>query len=125
MSIGRFWLGETGSESLFHPDGFSLTIEDFELNREGRVANGDLVIDRIAVKKRFRIAYTTAVGQTALDELISLYTTGTTQALSLIVDDDAAVQTTYSVKFRPFSRTRMLTQDIWLWNPITFALEEI
>jgi hypothetical protein len=29
------------------------------------------------------------------------------------------------VKFRPFSRVRMLTKDRWLWEPVTFQLEEV
>lgn len=122
---GRFWLGETGSEILFHPDGFSISTERFEINREGRVANGDLVIDVIAQKKKFTIAYTTLVGQDALDELVSLYEAGTTTPLSLILEDAAGVMTTYAVKFRPFTHIQMLRKDIWLWEPITFVLEEV
>jgi len=122
---GRFWIGLAGSESLFHPDGFALTIEDFEIAREGRVANGALVIDVIAVKKRFTISYTTAVGKDALDELVGLYAIGVDQVLSLIVEDEDGGLDTYTVKFRPFSRVRMMTADTWLWNPITFMLEEV
>jgi len=125
VSIGRFWLGESGSEALFHPDGFTITVEDFEIAREDRVANGDLVIDVIAVKKKWKIAYAAAVGQVALDELIGLYDLGTVDPLSLIVEDDAGATTTYVVKFRPFKRTRMTPRSEWLWEPITFTLEEV
>lgn len=124
-ATGQFWLGESGSETLFQPDGFSITIEDQEFAREGRVANGDLVIDVLAVKKKFTIAYTTAVGQDALDELVSIYTTGVTTPLSLILEEEDESTTTYTVKFRPISRTRMLAKDTWLWNPVTFQLEEV
>jgi len=124
-ALGRFWIGEAGSEALFHPDGFSLQIEIFELNREGRVANGDLVIDRIATKRRFTIAYTTAVGKDALDEVVALYTLGVSAPLSLIVEDEDGGLDTYTVKFRPFTRVRMLAADTWLWNPVTFMLEEV
>jgi len=122
---GRFWLGPSGSESLFQPDGFSLSIEDFEINREGRVANGSLVIDRIATKKKFTISYTTAVGQDALDDLVALYTLGVSAALSLIVENEDASTSTYTVKFRPFTRVRMLAASSWLWDPVTFTLEEV
>ena len=39
--------------------------------------------------------------------------------------DTVVTTTTYVVKFRPFSRVRMLTQDRWLWEPVTFVLEEV
>jgi len=124
-SAGRFWLGLAGSESLFSADGFAVQVEDFEIAREGRVANGDLVIDVIAHKKKFTISYTTAVGQTALDALWAIYHAGVSAALSLIIEEEDATTTTYTVKFRPFSRVRMLTKDIWLWNPVSFELEEV
>jgi hypothetical protein len=125
-SAGRFWLGLSGAESLFVSDGFSIAWEDFEINREGRVANGALVIDNIATKTRFTIAYSTgAVGQNALDALLALYASGVTTPLSLIIEEEDATLTTYTVKFRPFSRVRMLTKDRWLWEPVTFQLEEV
>ena len=124
-SAGRFWLGVAGSESLFASDGFSIQAEDFEIAREGRVSNGALVIDVIASKTRFTISYTTAVGQDALDALLALYATGTTATLSLIIEEEDATLTTYTVKFRPFSRVRMLTKDRWLWEPVTFTREEV
>ena len=125
-SAGRFWLGLSGAESLFVSDGFSIVWEDFEINREGRVANGALVIDNIATKTRFTIAYSTgAVGQNALDALLALYASGVTTPLSLIIEEEDATLTTYTVKFRPFSRVRMLTKDRWLWEPVAFQLEEV
>jgi len=125
-SAGRFWLGLSGAESLFVSDGFSIAWEDFEINREGRVANGALVIDNIATKTRFTIAYSTgAVGQNALDALLALYASGVTPPLSLIIEEEDATLTTYTVKFRPFSRVRMLTKDRWLWEPVAFQLEEV
>lgn len=124
-AAGRFWLGPTGSESLFQPDGFVLGTEDFEINREGRVANGALVIDTIASKKRFTISYTPMVGQDALDALVALYVLGVTATLNLIVEGNAGGLTSYTVKFRPFSRVRMATRDTWLYQPVTFTLEEV
>ena len=124
-SIGRFWLGVSGGEEYFNPDGFTIGVETIEIAREGRVANGDLVIDVIATKKKFTIQYTTSVGQDALDELISLYDQGVTAPLSLIVENEDLSQTTYTVKFRPFTRVRMAAKADWLWNPITFVLEEV
>ena len=125
-SAGRFWLGLSGAESLFVSDGFTIAWEGFEINREGRVANGALVIDNIATKTRFTISYNTgAVGQTALDALLGLYVAGVSVPLSLIIEEEDSTTTTYTVKFRPFSRVRMLTKDKWLWEPVTFTLEEV
>jgi hypothetical protein len=124
-AAGRFWLGPLGSESLFHQDGFALGTEEFEMTREGRVANGALVIDVIASKKRWTITYTTMVGQDALDALVALYVLGVTSTLSLIIENNDATTTSYTVKFRPFSRVRTATQDTWLYDPVTFTLEEV
>jgi hypothetical protein len=125
MSTGRFWIGESGSEELFHPDGFEITEADFEIAREGRVANGDLVSDVIAVKKLFRIGYEAAVGQDALDSLTALFDAGVTTPLSLILEGDDGSTRTYTVKFRPFRRTQMTPRSSWLYEPVTFTLEEV
>jgi|GEM_PF-2833328 len=124
-AAGRFWLGPLGTESLFQQDGFALGTEEFEINREGRVANGALVIDVIASKKKWTIGYTTAVGQDALDDLVALYVLGVTATLSLIIENNDATTTSYTVKFRPFSRVRTATKDTWLYDPVTFTLEEV
>jgi hypothetical protein len=124
-AAGRFWLGPLGSESTFQQDGFALGQEEFEINREGRVANGALVIDVIASKKRWTITYTTMVGQDALDALVALYVLGVTSTLSLIIENNDTTTTSYTVKFRPFSRVRTATRDTWLYDPVTFTLEEV
>lgn len=123
-ALGRIWLGATGTEELLTEVGRTFLIEDFEINREGRVANGDLVIDRIAVKKRFTLAYE-AMTQTTLTQLMTLYAAGVSNPLSLLVEEEDSSVTSYTVKFRPFARTRMLAMDRWLWEGVTFLLEEV
>jgi hypothetical protein len=124
-AAGRFWLGPLGSESVFQQDGFAVGQEEFEINREGRVANGALVIDVIASKKRWTITYTSMVGQDALDALVALYVLGVTSTLSLIIENNDTTTTSYTIKFRPFSRVRTATADTWLYDPVTFTLEEV
>lgn len=123
MSIkGRFWLGLTDSETLFETGWQSFNEEDFEITREGRVANGDLVMDVIATKKRFTLGYD-GMTQTTLDALLTEYNRGVILSLKIERSDDSI--DTYSVKFRPFSRVRMLAMDQWLWQGVTFILEEV
>lgn len=120
--VGRFWLGLTGSETLFETGWQSFTEEDFEITREGRVANGDLVMDVIATKKRFTFTYE-ALSQATLDAILTEYNRGV--ILNLKVERDDLSVDEYSVKFRPFSRVRMLAMDQWLWQGVTFLLEEV
>ena len=122
MSGGRIWLGLTGSEALLESDGRSFAEEDFEVTREGRVANGDLVMDVIATKRRFTLTYE-VISQTALDTILTEYNRGVILNLKIEREDDSVDE--YSVKFRPFSRVRMLAMDQWLWQGVTFLLEEV
>lgn len=119
---GRIWLGETGSEVLLNSAGRQFAEEDIEINREGRVANGDLVFDRIAEKKVFTMAYE-AMTQETLDTILAEYNRGV--ILNLKVERQNLSVDEYSVKFRPFSRVRMLAMETWLWEGVTFVLEEV
>jgi len=122
---GRFWLGELDSETLFETGWQAFEEEDFEINREGRVANGDLVIDTIATKKTFTLSYTAGMLDETLETLKDLYTTGTTSTLSLLVERSDDSIESYTVKLRPFKRTREMAMDQWFWRGVTFALEEV
>ncbi len=124
-SQGRFWLGESGSETELNPDGITGTTEGTEINREGRVANGDLVIDHIATKKVFSLKIDAAIGEALMDTMLAVYAAGVSEVLSFIVENEDESLTTYSVKFRPFSRTELLKKDRWLYEGTTFTLEEV
>jgi len=119
---GRFWLGLSGSEVLFETGWDSFYEEEFEINRSGRVANGDLVIDKIATKKRFKLKYS-VMTQADLDLLMTEYNRGV--ILSLIVEREGGLTDTYSVKIEPMKRTRLLAMDRWLWKGASFTLEEV
>jgi len=119
---GRWWLGEAGSEVLFETGWTAMNEGEFEISREGRVANGDLVVDKIATKKRWTITYA-VMTQDTLDALMTAYNLGDT--LSLIIERADLTTDTYTVKFRPFSRTRLTVIDTWLWKGATFVLEEV
>ena len=104
MSIkGRFWLGEEDSETLFETGWQAFDEEDFEpINREGRVANGDLVIDVVGTKKKFTITYSAGMPDATLETLKDLYATGVTSTLSLLVERSDDSIDSYTVKLRPF-----------------------
>jgi len=119
---GRLWLGLSGSETLFETGWSAFYEEDFEINRSGRVANGDLVIDKIATKKKFKLTYA-VMNQDTLDALMTEYNRGV--ILSLIVEREGGGTDTYSVKFEPMKRTRLLAMDQWLWKGASFVLEEV
>jgi len=126
MSVkGRFWLGELDSETLFETGWQAFDEEDFEINREDRVANGDLVIDTIATKKKFTLSYTAGMLDATLETLKSLYATGVTSTLSLLVERSDDSIDSYTVKLRPFKRTREQAMDQWYWRGVTFTLEQI
>lgn len=118
----RIWLGPITSEVLLESAGRVFTEEDIEINREGRVANGDLVMDTIAVKKRVSMEYV-ALTQATLDTLLTEYNRG--EILNLKVERQDTSVDEYLVKFRPFSRVRLLAMDLWLWEGVTFILEEV
>jgi len=120
---GRFWLGPLDSETLFETGWQAFDEEDFAINREGRVANGDLVIDTIATKKEFALSYT-AMLQTTRDTFKALYAIGVTSVLSLIVENENDSTDTYVVKLRPFKLRRVLAMDQWLWAG-TITIEEV
>lgn len=122
MSKGRIWLGRTGSEQLLPEIDRKFSEGDFEITREGRTASGKLVVDVIAVKKKFTINYST-VTNSALETLNSLYYLG--GILNLKIEQKDGLVKEYSVKFRPFSRSRMLLASEWLWDDITVELEEV
>jgi len=122
---GRFWLGLSGLETEFNPDGITVTTETAEINREGRVANGALVIDHVATKHRFSLKIDAAIGEALMDTMLAIYAAGVSEVLSFIVENEDASLTTYSVKFRPFSRTTLLKKDRWIWEGVTFTLEEV
>ena len=119
---GRIWLGTLDSETLFETGWSSFAENEFEINREERVANGSLVIDTIAIKKLFSLTYSTMT-QATLDLLMTEYNKG--EELSFLVERADSTVGSYTVKFRPISRVRLLAMDRWLWRGVTFQLEEV
>ena len=120
---GRIWLGPTDAETLFETGWQKLTEEDFEVLREGRVANADLVIDTIATKKLWTLDFA-MMPQATLTALEALYVVGTSAALSLKVERHDDSVSTYSVKMRPLKRVRKWAMDAWYWAT-RLELEEV
>ena len=119
---GRLWLGVEGSETLFETGWSAFTEEDYAIDRKARVANGDLVIDRIATKKKFKVAYS-VITQDDLDLWMTEYNRGTW--LNFKVEREDLSVDEYTVVFKPIKRTRLLAMDQWLWKGASFTLEEV
>jgi len=119
---GRLWLGVEGSETLFETGWSGFLEEDYAIERKGRVANGDLVIDRIATKKRFKLTYK-AITQDDLDLMMTEYNRGTT--LNFKVEREDLSVDEYTVVFKPIKRTRLMAMELWLWKGASFTLEEV
>ena len=120
---GRLWLGVEGSETLFETGWSAFTEEDYAIDRKARVANGDLVIDRIATKKKFKVAYS-VITQDDLDLLMTEYNRGTW--LNFKVEREDLSVDEYTVVFKPIKRTRLLAiTNNWLWKGASFTLEEV
>lgn len=124
---GRIWLGQTvGTLVELDHAGRSLYEEDFVMERTGRVANGDLVSDIIATKKRFQITWE-KMPEATLKALLVLFNLGV--VLILRVERADLSTDDYNVKMQGFGRTRFLARlaaagdTLWDAQPITF--EEI
>lgn len=123
MTAGQVFLGETGTESDIFFKGARLTITDQEIITEARTADGTLVSDLKAVKKRFEIAYEQGNLGSEIDTLLALYDLHA--ELSLKICDEAAAENTYTVVMRPLSVKREIVRDIWLWSGCTLVLDEV
>ena len=120
--MSRIWLGKAGSESLLSAMGRRLTEEDIEIAREGRTASGRMVTDVITTKKKFTLSYSFVTG-TILDALATIYSLG--GVFTLLVEREDTSIDTYEVRFRPFSRARLLLAGTWYWEGIALELEEV
>ena len=120
--IGRFWIGQEGSETLFETGWASFTEDPFEISRRARTANGNLVIDNIANKTRFKLKYN-VMNQETLSALMTEYKRG--EMLNLIVERHDGSTESFTVKFDPIRRSRLVAMDQWLYKGATFTLEEV
>lgn len=120
---GRLWLGEAGDETLLDEYGRSLDEREVDIKREGRVADGTLVCDRIAVKKQFQITWQ-KMPEDTMEILLVLYRAG--EDLSLKVERSTGAIDTYTVRFQPFGRRRFLVRDGYaLWDGQPVILDEV
>lgn len=120
---GDIWLGVLGDEILLPRPGLRFTPSDTEIIQEARTIDGTLVSDLKAVKKHFEISYDPATTGTNLTALLALYNLHVD--LNLIVTNEDATTTAYTVVLRPIPRGRMLVSDVWLWSGVTLVLDEV
>lgn len=118
----RIWLGLPGEEKLLPAENRTFREREVEDTREAHTASGKLIIDVVTVKKVFTLTYETITGSDleVLNEIINL-----SAFLSLLIEREDGAIDTYTVKARPFSRTRYLASGLsWLWSDLSITLEE-
>lgn len=115
--MANLWLNEVLIPNMAR----SLKESDFEITREDRTASGRLVVDVIAVKKRFQLAFTTITDDLA-NQLLDI---SLTSVLNFQVERRNGSIDSYWVKVRPFSRDRLIVGSIWLQQGISIELEEV
>jgi hypothetical protein len=120
---GEVSLGRVGFEVSLPREGLRFRTSKAEILTEERTANGTLVSDLRAVKHHFEIAYDPMCTGTTLDILEDIYDYH--EELSLIVNNEDATNTTYTVVMRPLSVARELVRDIWLWSGVNIILDEV
>jgi hypothetical protein len=122
MASGDIKLGVLGSEAMLSPGGRTFTEGRLELAREDRTASGKLVKEIIAVKKTFKLDYELIDG----DDLAAIITLYNLQSeLSLLVYEEGSVLSSYTIRMKPFDRTRILAIGIGLWGNVTFEMEQV
>lgn len=125
MSIGHsgdIFLGPVGQERELSRIGRSFSEGRIELARTERTASGRLVSDIIAVKKTFKLSYDLIDGD-ELRAIIALY--DLQDELTLIVWEEYDTKYTYTVRLKPFERSRVQSHGQGLWSGVTFELEEV
>jgi len=115
------WLGVKNAEELIS-NVTTLSEEEFEIKRENRTASGKLVVDIIAVKKKFTLNYNMLINE-ELDQLIRLYKIQGTK--SLVVQRKDGTKNQYNVFFQPFARENFMRADEWHFSGVSIVLEEV
>ena len=115
-------LGLAASEAEITAMGRTFTERTEEIAREARTADGTLVRDIIAFKKRFQFRYSLidSADLQVFQDLIDLKT-----ELSLIVQYTDSTSETYTVLIQPIDRTRVLAIDPYVWGNVTITLDEV
>jgi len=129
---GDIYLGLEGSESLLTPFGRKYSIDDEQIIREGRTANGRLVRDIIAVKKTITLKYD-LIGGTDLATLLTIYNLNAELSLLVYHTSDEGGTTAepgvnydqYYVLMDSLQRTRELLASDGLWSGVTVTLKEV
>lgn len=129
---GDIYLGTEGSESLLTPFGRTFTINDEQILREGRTANGRLVRDVITTKKNITLKYE-LIGGTDLATLLTIYNLNDELSLLVYHTSDEGGTTAepgvnydqYYVLMDSLNRTRELLASDGLWSGVTVTLKEI
>ena len=121
-NAGDIYLGEAGDYILLSPFGRSFRESTEEISREERTANGRLVREIIAEKKKFDITYK-EINSEDVKELIELYQKHAPLRVHIYYADDE--YSIYDVLMSPLDRSRILVVGDGLWGNVRVELREI
>ena len=108
------------SQTLKNPTSFS--IENYTLTREtGRLINGGMVMDHVALKKKFQFKYEAISGKD-LKTITDIVNT-TTRFYTLTYKDYEGTQTK-TVYAGAIPQVQFRTDGYWVWTDCNFALIE-
>jgi len=119
---GEIKIGPPGGETVVTALGRRYSEETKELSREARTADGTLVKDIIAYKKRFLLRYSLIDDADLQDfqDLVDLRS-----ELSMVVQYTDSSSATYTVLIQPIDRTRVLAVAPYCWGNVSITLDEV
>ena len=104
------------------PFGRTYTEKNIRGEREERTVNGTLRTDILWTKKQFTLAYSEIAG-TALAQYEAIYATG--GDLTMVIWHAGSGSSTYTVRMRPFDKTRLILRGDGLWSGVTFEFDQV
>lgn len=122
-----------GTPVLLTPFSREFSEADVELSRQERTADGTLVKEIIAVKKRFTLSYDLITFDN-LKPIIDLYSQQTTLLLDIYYEESTTTTGEYdgwesvghyTVLMDPIEKTRVLTPGGGVWGSVTITLHEV
>lgn len=96
-------------------------LEDYDLTKSGRLANGDMTIDLVAKKRKFTFSYEVLSGKQM--ELIMSAINTTTMLFEFVYNENGKQKS--AIVYRgAIKRTKFRTDGVWYWKNVSFDLIE-
>lgn len=120
-------LGLLGNETEITSAGRTLSSFDYEtVSIAGRSADGTRHEDFIAIKREWTISYS-VLSEQELGNIFDIWELQftNTQFLSLIITNQADVESSYIVRMSAPQSGSLIQRNIYYYNGVTFTLEEV